>query len=124
MNKVEKFAEEIMDWAITHKGQFGYSQNGDKLRRVLDKAIQIGGFASEVARTVLDTMYIGDTVARVSYKQAICIARSIHYFKEETYTVTFRFRNTGRVKTATHCDKKQLDNMLKLGLVIEYKKNL
>ena len=124
MNKVEKFAEEIMDWAITYKGQFGYSQNADKLRRVLERALQIGGFASAVASTVLETMHTGDTVARVSYKQAICIARSIHYFKEETYTVTFRFRNSNKVKTAHHCNKEQLGTMLKYGLVIEYKKNL
>jgi hypothetical protein len=122
MNKIEEFAEQIKDWAITYKGQFGYSQNTEKLRGVLDKALRIGGFASEVAKTILETLNVGDTVARVSYKQALCIARSVHNYKEETYTVTFRFDNGG-IKTAHHCDKEQLDKLLERGAVIEYQKN-
>lgn len=122
MNKVEEFAEQITLWAITHKGQFGYSQNTDKVRRVCEKALHIGGFASEVAKTILDTLNVGDTVARVSPKQALCIARSIHYYKEDTYTVTFRFPS-GAIKTATHCGKEQLDKLIARGAVIEYRKN-
>ena len=122
MNKIEEFATQIMDWAITYKGQFGYSQNTEKLRSVLDKALRIGGFASEVAETILETLNVGDTVACVSYKQAICIARSIHNYQEETYTVTFRFKS-GAIKTAHHCDKAQLDKLIERGAVIEYRKN-
>lgn len=124
MNKIENFAAEIMEWSLTYKGQFGYSQNMDKLRGVLDRAIKIGGFAADVARTVSDTVNVGNTVARCSYKQALCIARSIHFYKEETYTVTFRFRSGG-IKTATHCCKEQLEKMLNMDYdcVIDYHKN-
>lgn len=122
MTKIEEFAAQIMDWALTYKGQFGYSQNTVKLQHVLDRARKIGGFASDVACTILETINVGNTVARCSYKQALCIARSIHTYKEETYTVTFRF-NSGAIKTAHHCDKKQLEKMLNDGRVIEYRKN-
>lgn len=47
-----------------------------------------------------------------------------HFYKEETYTVTFRFRNGG-IKTITHCCKEQLGKMLNADFdcVIVYHKN-
>lgn len=57
-------------------------------------------------------------ICSVSLDGARTIAQYIVNYKEKTYTVTFRFPNSGRIKTITHRDEKEVERLREEGLLI------